>query len=111
MDRLQPNSASQGRGKGPIRHHCMGAKVGHIYLFGGYNARVGADRESRPNVLRHHGVCRVNENDLRLLELCCYHRLYVKNTIILPETVMSQSLLETSKVKALASDGHDHHQA
>ena len=52
----------------------------HIYLLGDFNARVGADRESWPNVLGHHGKGKMNENGQRLLELCCYHKLCVTNT-------------------------------
>ena len=52
----------------------------HIYLLGDFNARVGADRESWPNVLGHHGIGKMNENGQRLLELCCYRKLCVTNT-------------------------------
>ena len=49
----------------------------HIYLLENFNARVGADRESWPNVLGHHGIGKMNEN---VLELCCYRKLCVTNT-------------------------------
>ena len=52
----------------------------HIYLLGDFNARVGADRESWPNVLGHYGIGKMNENGQRLLELCCYRKLCVTNT-------------------------------
>ena len=52
----------------------------HVYLLGDFNARVGADRESWPNVLGHHGIGKMNENGQRLLELCCYRNLCVTNT-------------------------------
>ena len=52
----------------------------HIYLLGDFNARVGADRESWPNVLGHQGIAKKNENGQRLLELCCYRKLCVTNT-------------------------------
>jgi len=52
----------------------------HIYLLGDFNARVGADRDSWPNVLGHHGIGKMNENGQRLLELCSYRKLCVTNT-------------------------------
>ena len=52
----------------------------HIYLLGDFNGRVGADPESWPNVLGHHGIGKMNENGQRLLELCCYRKLCVTNT-------------------------------
>ncbi|XP_068756780.1 uncharacterized protein [Montipora capricornis] len=52
----------------------------HILLLGDFNARVGADRESWPSVVGHHGIGKMNENDQTLLELCCYHNLYGTNT-------------------------------
>ena len=52
----------------------------HIFLLGDLNTRVGADRESRPSILGHHGIRKMNENGQMLLELCWYHSLYVRNT-------------------------------
>ena len=51
-----------------------------VYILGDFNARVGADHESWPDTLGHHGIGKMNENGQRLLELCCYHRLCVTNT-------------------------------
>ena len=51
-----------------------------LYLLGDFNARVGADFDTWPSCLGHHGVGRMNENGQRLLELCCHHRLCVTNT-------------------------------
>ena len=52
----------------------------HVYLLGVFNARVGADRESWPRVLGHHGIGNLNENGQRPLEFCCFHKLCVTNT-------------------------------
>ena len=41
---------------------------------------MGADHESWPDVLGHHGIGKMNENGQRLLEFCCYHKLCVTNT-------------------------------
>ena len=52
----------------------------HILLLSDFNVRVGADQESWPSVLGHHGIGKMNDNSQRLLELCCYHNLRVTNT-------------------------------
>ena len=67
----------------------------HVYLLDDFNARVGADRESWPRVLGHHGIGKLNENGQRLLEFCCFHNLCVTNTL-LPEQRSPQSIMETS---------------
>ena len=51
----------------------------HVYLPGDFIARVGADRESWPRMLRHHGIGKLNENGQTLLEFCCFHNLCVTN--------------------------------
>lgn len=51
-----------------------------IYPLSDFNAEVGADRESSPNVFGYHGIGKMNENGQMLLELCCYHNLCVMNT-------------------------------
>ena len=52
----------------------------HVFLLGDFNARLGADRESWPRVLGHHGIGKLNENGQRLPEFCCFHNLCVTNT-------------------------------
>ncbi|XP_068726194.1 uncharacterized protein [Montipora capricornis] len=52
----------------------------HILLLGDFNVKVGADRESWPSILGHHGIGKMNDDGQRLLELCCYHNLCVTNT-------------------------------
>ena len=41
-----------------------------LALLGDFNARVGADHDSWPSCLGHHGTGKMNENGQRLLELC-----------------------------------------
>ena len=49
-------------------------------LLGDFNARVGADHTSWPDVIGHYGVGKTNENGQRMLELCSQHGLCIANT-------------------------------
>ena len=51
-----------------------------LFLLGDFNARVGAEWDSWPEVLGHFGIGKVNDNGQRLLELCSYRKLCVTNT-------------------------------
>ena len=54
----------------------------HIYLLGDFNARVGAEHNTWPTCIGHHGVGKINENGERLLELCCNDNLCVRKYIL-----------------------------
>ena len=51
-----------------------------LALLGDFNARVGADHDSWPSCLGHHGTGKMNENGQRLLEFCTFHGLCVTNS-------------------------------
>ena len=80
-----PTLNSPGEVKGQF-NESLDAAIGkipfseHIFLLGDFKTRVGAERKSRPSILGHHGIGKMNENGQRLLELCCYHSLCVGNT-------------------------------
>ncbi|XP_047002619.1 craniofacial development protein 2-like [Schistocerca americana] len=49
-------------------------------ILGDFNARVGNDFATWPDCLGKHGVGKMNENGLRLLEFCPKYQLCVTNT-------------------------------
>ena len=51
-----------------------------LFLLGDFNASVGGDHESWPDCIGHFGVGRMKENGQRLLELCSYPKLSIRNT-------------------------------
>ena len=48
-----------------------------LFIFGDFNARVGANHSSWPTCLGHFGIGNMNENGQSLQELCCHHSLSI----------------------------------
>ncbi|CAH1245993.1 Hypp7629 [Branchiostoma lanceolatum] len=57
------------------------SKHDKLLLMGDFNARVGSDSQSWPDVIGAHGVGRKNSNGQMLLTLCSEHGLTVTNTL------------------------------
>ena len=64
----------------------LGVAIGNIpnteqlCILGDFNTSMGADREAWPTCIGHRGMGKTNENEPRLLELCCHHGLSITNT-------------------------------
>ena len=52
----------------------------HLYLFGDFNACLGAYHSSWLSCIGHFGICKLNKDIQRLLELFPYHDLCITNT-------------------------------
>jgi exonuclease III len=75
----------------------------NLILLGDFNARLGTDHTSWP----HFGVCRLNDNGQRLLELCSFYDLAITNNFY--PTKSHHRILGTSQVEALAPPRPRHH--
>ena len=51
-----------------------------VVVLGDFNARVGTDHDSLPSYLDQFEVGKMNENGQRVLELCTFHDLCIKNS-------------------------------
>ena len=52
-----------------------------LIILGDFNARVGVDHSSWPNILSRKGTGKCNSNGLMLLSLCAQYELCITNTI------------------------------
>ena len=57
-----------------------------LFIFGDFNAMVGADHSSWPTCLGHFGIGNMNENGQRILELCCHYSLSITNTFFMTKS-------------------------
>ena len=56
------------------------AEMDSVIILGDFNARVGLDWKSWPNVIGKHGVGKMNSNGLILLEFCTRFQLSIMGT-------------------------------
>ena len=57
------------------------AEMDSVIILGDFNARVGSDWKSWPNVIGKHGVGKMNSNSLILLEFCTRFQLSIMGTM------------------------------
>ena len=69
--------------KGNSFYSCLGEEIcrvrssGKILIFGDFNARVGSNPLSWPNVMGSHGLGNLNPNGHRLLTLCAQSKIFI----------------------------------
>ena len=57
------------------------AEMDSVIILGDFNARVGSDWKSWPNVIGKHGVGKMNSNGLILLQFCTRFQLSIMGTM------------------------------
>ena len=56
-----------------------------LFILGDFNTRVGNQQTHWPQALGYHGICKMNENGQRLLELCTINDLTITNIFALKD--------------------------